>query len=165
MVRQCMIDDRYCQSNNSKRTFEHFSVDDAKQLPTTTTTKAMRSIWKGPFFVPFAPSRLAKAAAEPIRTDARSCTILPSFVGKKFLIHNGKSYVPVTVSEDMVGHKLGEFAATKKPAIFKVLEWTPAFLIGHFSFCGHLLLGYQKVKLIIALSNRWCHTRDRDRWV
>lgn len=68
----------------------------------------------------FTPQQLARAATEPIRTDARSCTILPSFVGKKFMVHNGKSYIPVTVAEEMVGRKLGEFAATKKPAIFKV---------------------------------------------
>lgn len=46
----------------------------------------------------------------PIRTQARSATILPNFVGLKFQIHNGKNYVDVTISEDMVGHKLGEFA-------------------------------------------------------
>ncbi|KAI9018306.1 ribosomal protein S19/S15 [Hyaloraphidium curvatum] len=78
-----------------------------------------RAVWKGPFFVAFSPQQLARAAVEPIKTDARSCTILPAFVGKKFLVHNGKNYIPLTVSEDMVGRKLGEFAATKKPAIFK----------------------------------------------
>ena len=47
----------------------------------------------------------------PIRTQARSATILPNFVGLKFQVHNGKVYYDVTITEDMVGHKLGEFAA------------------------------------------------------
>jgi hypothetical protein len=46
----------------------------------------------------------------PIKTQARSATILPNFVGLKFQIHNGKSYLDITITEDMVGHKLGEFA-------------------------------------------------------
>ena len=48
--------------------------------------------------------------APPIKTQARSATILPNFVGLKFQIHNGKTYYDVTITEDMVGHKLGEFA-------------------------------------------------------
>jgi ribosomal protein S19 len=47
----------------------------------------------------------------PIKTQARSATILPNFVGLKFQVHNGKSYDDVLITEDMVGHKLGEFAA------------------------------------------------------
>jgi ribosomal protein S19 len=46
----------------------------------------------------------------PIKTQARSATILPNFVGLKFQIHNGKNYDDITITEDMVGHKLGEFA-------------------------------------------------------
>jgi len=46
----------------------------------------------------------------PVRTQARSATILPSFVGLKFEIHNGKDYHQVVITEDMVGHKLGEFS-------------------------------------------------------
>lgn len=46
----------------------------------------------------------------PVRTQARSATILPNFVGLRFEIHNGKDYVPVVITEDMVGHKLGEFS-------------------------------------------------------
>lgn len=46
----------------------------------------------------------------PIKTQARSATILPNFVGLKFQIHNGKTYDDLTITEDMVGHKLGEFA-------------------------------------------------------
>lgn len=47
----------------------------------------------------------------PVKTQARSATILPNFVGLIFQIHNGKSYIDVAITEDMVGHKLGEFAA------------------------------------------------------
>ncbi|CCC05832.1 unnamed protein product [Sordaria macrospora k-hell] len=54
----------------------------------------------------------------PIRTQARSATILPNFVGLKFQVHNGKDYVDLTVTEEMVGHKLGEFSPSRKPFIW-----------------------------------------------
>jgi len=50
---------------------------------------------------------------EPIKTWARSCTIVPEFVGHTFLVHNGKNFLPVLATEDMVGHKLGEFSLTR----------------------------------------------------
>ena len=50
----------------------------------------------------------------PIKTWSRNSTIIPEFVGHSFLIHNGKSFIPITVSEEMVGHKLGEFSPTRK---------------------------------------------------
>lgn len=50
---------------------------------------------------------------EPIKTWARSCTIVPEFIGHTFLIHNGKNFMKLYVIEDMVGHKLGEFAPTR----------------------------------------------------
>jgi small subunit ribosomal protein S19 len=50
---------------------------------------------------------------EPIKTWARACTIVPEFVGTTFLVHNGKLHMKVFVTEDMVGHKLGEFAPTR----------------------------------------------------
>lgn len=50
---------------------------------------------------------------EPIRTWARACTIIPDFVGYSFLVHNGRSFDRVFIMEDMVGHKLGEFAPTR----------------------------------------------------
>ena len=49
----------------------------------------------------------------PIKTWSRKSTILPDFVGVSFLIYNGKKFIPITVSEDMVGHKLGEFSPTR----------------------------------------------------
>lgn len=54
----------------------------------------------------------------PIRTRARSATILPSFVGLRFQVHNGKIYNDVDIKEEMVGHKLGEFSPTRKPFIW-----------------------------------------------
>ena len=50
---------------------------------------------------------------EPITTWARACTIVPEFVGHTFMVHNGKIHMKVFVTEDMVGHKLGEFAPTR----------------------------------------------------
>lgn len=55
----------------------------------------------------------------PIKTQARSATILPNFVGLKFQVHNGKIYHEFTVTEDMVGHKLGEFSPTRKRFSYK----------------------------------------------
>lgn len=49
----------------------------------------------------------------PIKTWARACTIVPEFVGHTFLVHNGKAFINVFVTEDMVGHKLGEFSPTR----------------------------------------------------
>jgi small subunit ribosomal protein S19 len=51
--------------------------------------------------------------AEKNKTWSRNSTIIPDFVGHSFMIHNGKSFIPITISEEMVGHKLGEFAPTR----------------------------------------------------
>lgn len=77
-----------------------------------------RSAWKGPNIVPL-PLGDAIKKGTPIRTNARSCTILPQFVGLKFQVHNGKEYVELEISEDMVGSKLGEFAPTRKRFMYK----------------------------------------------
>jgi small subunit ribosomal protein S19 len=50
---------------------------------------------------------------EPIKTWARDCTIIPEFIGVTFLIHNGRQFTRLYVTEDMIGHKLGEFAPTR----------------------------------------------------
>ncbi len=76
-----------------------------------------RSLKKGPF-VDFKLYRKVErqqqsGGKEPIKTWARACTIVPEFVGLTFLVHNGKQHVKVFVTEDMVGHKLGEFAQTR----------------------------------------------------
>lgn len=52
-------------------------------------------------------------ADEPIKTWARACTVVPEFVGHTFMVHNGKVFHRVFVTEDMVGHKLGEFSPTR----------------------------------------------------
>ena len=76
-----------------------------------------RSIWKGPF-VDLHLLKKAETAQDanqraPIKTWSRRSTILPQFVGLSFNVHNGRKFIPVSVSEDMVGHKLGEFAPTR----------------------------------------------------
>ncbi|KAJ3088537.1 mitochondrial ribosomal small subunit component [Quaeritorhiza haematococci] len=75
-----------------------------------------RAAWKGPFMIPF---QLPSNPKEPIKTMARACTVIPAFVGRKFLVHNGKDYLPVIITEQMVNHKLGEFAPTRKPFSYK----------------------------------------------
>lgn len=76
-----------------------------------------RSLKKGPFVDPRLYAKVQKQVEsgqkEPIKTWARSCTIVPEFVGTTFLVHNGKLHMKVLVTEDMVGHKLGEFAPTR----------------------------------------------------
>ena len=54
-----------------------------------------------------------RGSRDPIRTWARACTIVPEFIGWSFLVHNGKTFHKVFVTEDMVGHKLGEFSPTR----------------------------------------------------
>jgi small subunit ribosomal protein S19 len=76
-----------------------------------------RSLKKGPFVDPKLFAKVEKqnrdGSQQPIKTWARACTIVPEFVGHTFMVHNGKTHVKVFVSEEMVGHKLGEFAATR----------------------------------------------------
>jgi small subunit ribosomal protein S19 len=76
-----------------------------------------RSTKKGPYVDPKLFAKLVKAreskSAQPITTWARRCTIVPEFVGATFMVHNGKTHIKVFVTEDMVGHKLGEFAPTR----------------------------------------------------
>tara|TARA_Y100001970_G_C14256735_1_gene876048 strand:+ start:2603 stop:2995 length:393 start_codon:yes stop_codon:yes gene_type:complete len=77
-----------------------------------------RGIWKGPFVHPSLLKKVDKLKSgdkkKPIKTWSRNSTIIPEFVGHSFLIHNGKNFIPITVSEEMVGHKLGEFSPTRK---------------------------------------------------
>ena len=76
-----------------------------------------RSIKKGPFVQPVLLKRVKEmnAAGEKrvLKTWSRSSTIFPDFVGHTFAVHDGRKHVPVYVTEDMVGHKLGEFAPTR----------------------------------------------------
>ena len=72
-----------------------------------------RSLKKGPFVNPKLYLKVDRLEIQgqkaPIKTWARACTIVPEFVGHTFMVHNGKLHVKVFVTEDMVGHKLGEF--------------------------------------------------------
>lgn len=76
-----------------------------------------RSLKKGPFCDAHLLSKVEAALAakdkRPIKTWSRRSTILPDFIGLTIAVHNGKQHVPVYVSENMVGHKLGEFALTR----------------------------------------------------
>jgi small subunit ribosomal protein S19 len=76
-----------------------------------------RSVWKGPFVDGYLLAKAEKSHAsgrkEVIKTWSRRSTILPQFVGITFGVHNGHKFIPVYVTEDMVGHKLGEFAPTR----------------------------------------------------
>ena len=76
-----------------------------------------RSLKKGPFVDPKLYLKVARQnevnTKNPIKTWARACTIVPEFVGHTFMVHNGKAHLKVFVTEEMVGHKLGEFAPTR----------------------------------------------------
>ena len=76
-----------------------------------------RSVWKGPFVDAYVLKK-AEASRESGRNEvikiwSRRSTILPNFVGLNFQVHNGNKFIPVSVSEEMVGHKFGEFAPTR----------------------------------------------------
>jgi small subunit ribosomal protein S19 len=77
-----------------------------------------RSIAKGPFIDKHLEAKMAALAASSekkvIRTWSRRSTILPEFVGQTIAVHNGKKFIPVYITENMVGHKLGEFAPTRQ---------------------------------------------------
>ena len=77
-----------------------------------------RAVWKGPFVEESLMQKVDKYKTDPkkitIKTWSRKSTIIPDFVGVSFLIYNGKKFIPITVSEDMVGHKFGEFAPTRQ---------------------------------------------------
>lgn len=76
-----------------------------------------RSLKKGPYIDPKLAGNVAALGQDDrtvVKTWARSSTISPDFVGRTIAVHNGKVHVPVYVTENMVGHKLGEFAPTRK---------------------------------------------------
>ena len=76
-----------------------------------------RSVWKGPFVDGYILKKADKARSsgrnDVIKTWSRRSTILPQFVGLTFGVHNGKKHIPVAITEDMIGHKLGEFSPTR----------------------------------------------------
>ena len=75
------------------------------------------SVWKGPFVDSHLLKKVKQASEQNkntvIKTWSRRSTILPEFVGVNFAVHNGKRFIPVNVTEDMVGHKFGEFSPTR----------------------------------------------------
>ena len=75
-----------------------------------------RSLKKGPYVDPKLYKKVlaGEGEANPIKTWARACTIIPEFVSKTFLVHNGRDFRSVYITENMVGHKLGEFSPTRK---------------------------------------------------
>ncbi|ACC98963.1 Ribosomal protein S19 [Elusimicrobium minutum Pei191] len=76
-----------------------------------------RSTKKGPFIDNNLLEKVQKmntsSEKKPIKTWARACTIVPEFIGHTFMVHNGKKFLPVYITERMVGHKLGEFSFTR----------------------------------------------------
>jgi small subunit ribosomal protein S19 len=74
-----------------------------------------RSVWKGPFVDGYVlkKAEAARGSRQAIKTWSRRSTILPQFVGLTFQVHNGNKFIPVFVTEEMVGHKLGEFSPTR----------------------------------------------------
>jgi len=93
-----------------------------------------RAVWKGPFVEESLIKKVEKikndSNRKPIKTWSRKSTIIPDFVGISFLIYNGRKFIPITVSEDMVGHKFGEFSPTRTffghtPADKKAKETAP----------------------------------------
>ena len=77
-----------------------------------------RAVWKAPFVEESLIKKVDRQKNDPnkkpIKTWSRKSTIIPDFVGISFLIYNGKKFIAITVSEDMVGHKFGEFAPTRQ---------------------------------------------------
>ncbi len=76
-----------------------------------------RSTKKGPYVDARLLSKVEKqnqtGTRNPIQTWARACTVIPEFIGHTFMVHNGRTFIKCYVTEDMVGHKLGEFAPTR----------------------------------------------------
>jgi small subunit ribosomal protein S19 len=76
-----------------------------------------RSLKKGPYVDERLLAKVEKqqksGRREPLKTWARDCTIVPDFIGHTFMIHNGRQFIKLFVTEEMVGHKLGEFAPTR----------------------------------------------------
>jgi small subunit ribosomal protein S19 len=76
-----------------------------------------RSVKKGPFVDAHLLKKVETAVAtkdrKPIKTWSRRSTVLPDFIGLTIAVHNGKQHIPVSINENMVGHKLGEFAMTR----------------------------------------------------
>jgi small subunit ribosomal protein S19 len=77
----------------------------------------VRSVWKGPFVDPSLYKKVEvhnkDKRKDPIKTWSRRSVVIPTFVGITFMVYNGKKHIPVYITEDMIGHKLGEFSPTR----------------------------------------------------
>jgi len=79
-----------------------------------------RSLWKGPFICNKIISDLKKNNfLNTVKTTSRSTTVLPFLIGKTVKVHNGKFYISIKVTEEMIGHKLGEFVPTRLRHVYK----------------------------------------------
>jgi small subunit ribosomal protein S19 len=79
-----------------------------------------RSLWKGPFICNKIISDLKnKNSLNTVKTTSRSTTVLPFLIGKTVKLHNGKFYISINITEEMIGHKLGEFVPTRLRHVYK----------------------------------------------
>jgi len=78
-----------------------------------------RAVWKGPFFDESFFQQVRQKDKQKIKTTSRSSVILPFLIGKSIQVYNGKFYIPLTITEEMVSHKIGEFIPTRLRHIYK----------------------------------------------
>jgi len=78
-----------------------------------------RSTWKGPFIRENFFQEILNSDKNVLKTTSRNSSILPCLIGKILHVHNGKFFIPVTVTEDMLGHKLGSFVSTRLRHVYK----------------------------------------------
>ena len=105
---------------NASAEFRHFRSTAAKKK---IASNMARSLWKGPFLDQFVLKKLLSAdAPAPIKIWSRRSYILPQFVEQTFAIYTGKSFLSVKITEEMIGHKFGEFASTRKKPVHKKKE-------------------------------------------
>ena len=80
---------------------------------------ATRSIWKGPFINDSFFQETRFLNKNIIKTTSRNTVILPFLIGKSIFVHNGKIFIPISINEEMIGHKLGEFVSTRLRHVYK----------------------------------------------
>jgi len=80
---------------------------------------AKRSIWKGPFVKEKFLSDIRSTNKKRIKTTSRNSVVLPFLIGRTIQVHNGKFFIPVNITEEMIGHTLGEFTLTRLRHVYK----------------------------------------------
>ena len=78
-----------------------------------------RSVWKGPFVNEFFFNEVRLTNKKKLKTTSRNSVVLPFLIGRVIQVHNGKFFIPVNITEEMIGHKLGEFVLTRLRHIYK----------------------------------------------